>query len=430
MSFNRKSFVHYRIVELCEQESFYLSELSTIIQNECGILLEKDGSNLSGIASEMINDGFLVETGDKLFFSPPGAKDRWIKKYGNPTPCRVHFDITYDCNLYCPHCYKEAQPTKNNRFLNKNLADAFVGQFAKVKPFLIEISGGEPTLVSNLKEFLKIVKLKLGSKIKLSTNGYLLNSEDVVSLSELIDTVNISIDGFERDHDSFRGVFGSFEKAVWATKAFLNSNVNVTVATMITSFNNNYLYDFIKFVSKLRVHNLRFAPLQRVGRSKSRRVIDKFGLTPTELRRVYKDLAGLRESYKTINIETRDEMYGLQHIPFKHLYQGILRYIHCGIGRSLVSINPFGDVVPCDFADEPELILGNILKDDFLELWDENEFYKKFRKKVAKGYDKCRSCENYVLCGGGLLCNSYNSFGTFEYPDPLCPFASADADNH
>lgn len=215
---------------------------------------------------------------------------------------------------------------------------------------------------------------------------------------------------------------GAFARAIHAAQLFLKQGVNVTIASMITSFNVEYIDNFIQKMSWLGVHNLRFAPLQRVGRGKSQQILEKYGLSNAVLKHVYFKLAELRENYKTMNIETRDEMYGLQHQPFAWIYKDNNRYTHCGVGRRLISVNPNGDIVPCDFADQPELKLGNILTDDFLSVWDNNSFLNKFRKMIDEGFSECEVCDKYSLCGGGLICNSYCKTGSFNHPDPLCPY--------
>ncbi len=91
----------------------------------------------------------------------------------------------------------------------------------------------------------------------------------------------------------------------------------------------------------------------------------------------------------------------------------------CGAGRFYMSIEPNGDLYPCVFfPHDEELKLGNLLEDDFEEVWKNNPLLKTLRNKNLLD-DHCGSCESKNICGG-CRARAYTYFGDVKAPDPGC----------
>ena len=86
----------------------------------------------------------------------------------------------------------------------------------------------------------------------------------------------------------------------------------------------------------------------------------------------------------------------------------------CGAGRFYLAMEPNGDLQPCVFLP---LKIGNILEDDFEELWRCNKVLEELRNKdIIK---KCKSCKYRYYCGG-CRARAYGYFGDYLMPDPGC----------
>ena len=80
----------------------------------------------------------------------------------------------------------------------------------------------------------------------------------------------------------------------------------------------------------------------------------------------------------------------------------------CGAGRLYCAIEPNGDIKPCVFfPTNKETVLGNILKDDFEEIWDNHPLLWKLRiRENLKTYEVngkivgCGACPDKYICGG------------------------------
>ena len=91
-----------------------------------------------------------------------------------------------------------------------------------------------------------------------------------------------------------------------------------------------------------------------------------------------------------------------------------LNYFGCGAGRFYMAMRANGDLQPCVFFP---LKVGNILEDDFEELWKHNKVLQELRDKdILHG---CNTCEYRYYCGG-CRARAYAYTGDYLAPDPGC----------
>lgn len=149
-----------------------------------------------------------------------------LQDYPNHISCII---FTQGCNLKCPFC----QNSTLISFNNENLVDENeILEYLKLRTNFINgvtISGGEPTLQSDLKDFIyKIKQLKLD--IKLDTNGTNYNLLKDLVENQLIDYVAMDI----------KNSFNKYEKTSGITK--------INIENIINSINllkqNNVDYEF------------------------------------------------------------------------------------------------------------------------------------------------------------------------------------------
>ena len=58
-------------------------------------------------------------------------------------------------------------------------------------------------------------------------------------------------------------------------------------------------------------------------------------------------------------------------------YENALRLLQfigdpCSAGNRVANVDPCGNIYPCQFAQLPELRLGNIKRQEFSEIWEDN----------------------------------------------------------
>lgn len=96
-----------------------------------------------------------------------------------------------------------------------------------------------------------------------------------------------------------------------------------------------------------------------------------------------------------------------------------LKAVRCPAGTTKLSVLPDGSVYPCYlFFRHPDLALGNILKDDFQDIWQHPvlDFFRNFRGNSCPK----TGCKLHALCHGGCPALAYIFFGSLDAPDPRC----------
>ncbi len=91
-------------------------------------------------------------------------------------------------------------------------------------------------------------------------------------------------------------------------------------------------------------------------------------------------------------------------------------YGGCQAGNSLGHVTANGDLWPC--SSWP-LVLGNLLQNDLLTLWDSAARFR-VREKVSLKPGDCTGCSDYHLCFGGCRGLALNCRQDGFQRDPLC----------
>jgi radical SAM protein with 4Fe4S-binding SPASM domain len=247
--------------------------------------------------------------------------------------------------------------------------------------------------------------------------------------------VQISIDGIEPEtHDTFRGVDGAWVKAVQAVKNCVNSDIFVEVATTVTEYNFKEIPDMINLTRDLgadwfmiynfiptgngeNIVNLDISPPKRLELLKT---------AFSENRRGEMEILSTAPQYAVVadSLDSNESKVIPTHFSNPEYKSSSVRQLAdfiggCGAGRFYMSIEPNGDMFPCVFfPHRDEVILGNLLVDDFEDVWKNNNLLKNLRDKdMLEGH--CGECESRKICGG-CRARAYNYFDNVLAPDPGC----------
>ncbi len=173
-----------------------------------------------------------------------------------------HFDLTYQCNQKCFHCFN---PNAQSRFKGNGFSIGYVAKELETNEILLAIddlyelgcfnltlSGGEATLRT---DFLNIVQYarKLGFCVELYSNGQILDKKFVDKLEKYwLHKVSISIYSSDADeHDAFTGVKGSWQKSINAFKFLQQLNIKTAFKCIPTKLTINKYFDIISLGSIL-----------------------------------------------------------------------------------------------------------------------------------------------------------------------------------
>jgi radical SAM protein with 4Fe4S-binding SPASM domain len=97
--------------------------------------------------------------------------------------------------------------------------------------------------------------------------------------------------------------------------------------------------------------------------------------------------------------------------------------LQCQAGIRVLSIDPIGNIYPCQSLHKKEFLCGNILHDDLKEIYRESEVLRNCRRITAETKIICSECDLKYICGGGCKALAYNLYGNLNAHNQLfCRF--------
>lgn len=356
-----------------------------------------------------------------------GAKldQRYHNGYAAP-PVRLLINLTRQCNLRCRMCIQGSKSGEGKDLYPWNdpknqigLADwtKLLDQTAGFSP-LLSISGGEPTIYPQFREFVVEAK-KRGFVFELVTNGTLLNRDADFLVEQGVEFVSVSLDGLEEQHDEIRGHQGTFRRAVEGVRALaearkraksygpvinmgfviLKSNIHIMdqmVPLAMSLGVDSLLYQHLIFDSPEnvakhnRIMNSDWAKEQGIDMIAPSMPDGEYFLSdigPDDVRDIRagiekaKSLAGKRMVVGD-SPGLASTMLEPYYLDLDHPLKGI-----CKCLWSRAKILPDGTMIPC-----LHVLGGNITKNSFMDVWNSPQMMR-FREILKKRFfPACARC--------------------------------------
>jgi radical SAM protein with 4Fe4S-binding SPASM domain len=330
-------------------------------------------------------------------------------------PLVMSWNVTRECNMKCSHCYINATEKKLSNELSTQEGKNLMDQICQVSKPLLILSGGEPLLRPDIYELIKYGASK-GLKMGLGSNGSLIDDTVAEKLKAAgIATVSISLDShIPAQHDEFRGVAGSWEKAVNACKALRKNNVLVQVNTTLTQQNYSQIDNIMSLAEEIGVENFHLFFLVPTGRGT--KLAD---ISPQKYEdMITKTFAKVANHKLNVRPSCAPQFMRIA----KGMGLDMRQWIRgCLAGFYYCRIYPNGDVTPCPYLP---IKLGNVREITFKDIWFNSDIFKALRNPNAlKG--KCGACEHRSLCGGcrarayGLSSDFIDFCGDLHEPSDL-----------
>lgn len=394
-----------------------------------------------------------------------GLMMKGIEKYGirvpfTPAgPFEVVWNFTYKCNLRCKHCYEDAGRSRPELSTDeaKMVLDV-LSKIARIGLPALSFSGGEPLFRKDFFEVAAYAKKRI-PYVSIATNGTLITKDNAKRLKDIgIDYVEMSLDGATKEvHESFRGVPGCFEKTLNGLRNCIEEGIDVCIATVIHKENLDEVEKILGLAEELDVRFMHFNYIP-TGRAKA---LVRLDLTPKErlhvleligerivnlhLKAKEEELRTGRSSVKVDRFFSTCPQYASvvkrlsqragrrftvsAHYAAKKGVENVANFLGgCGAGRLYIAVEPNGDIKPCVFfPTNRETVVGNILRDDFDEIWDNNELFWRLRSReeletyeVNGHFVGCGNCPDKYVCGG-CRARAYSYFdGNVNAPDIGC----------
>ena len=350
-------------------------------------------------------------------------------------PLLVVWDFTHKCNLVCKHCYSNSGAIKAEELSTEEALEV-VNQLADAGVTALAFSGGEPL---TRKDFFEVARYAAdrGLYVSLASNGTLLTKENVQKIKEAkVNYIDVSIDGASaKTHDEFRGVSGTFDKAIKGLKNCVDADLCVCIATTVGKNNMAELPAIIDLAEKIQAERFTYFNFIPTGRGKDHLDQD---LSPQEREKVMHYLLNrMSAGCKTTILATAPQLArvamqcqgpaGTGEVTMSMAHMQTVKVTKkavplgefiggCGAGRLYCSISPQGDVYPCVFLP---VNVGNLRTEKFRDIWLNTPLFNSFRNRAnLKG--SCGKCDYKFICGGCRARSAAYHNGDVLNGDPGC----------
>lgn len=309
---------------------------------------------------------------------------------------QLFWECTLRCNLNCQHCGSDCKVSAVQEDMPLEHFLPVLDEIAannNPSEVLVVTTGGEPLVRKDITECGRAITQR-GFAWGMVSNGMML---DAKMLDKLIDaglqTIAISLDGFEDEHNWMRGNRQSFARAVTAIKALADATadgrqITWDVITCVNKRNINQLPAFKDFLMGIGVRQWRIFTVFPAGRAKDNAYLM---LSKEETRQVMDFITRTRaEGGIMLNYSCEGFLGPYEYDVRDHSY-------FCQAGINVASILCDGSISGC-LSIRSNYHQGNIYKQSFWQTWLKG--FDTYRNRQWMKTDKCADCDLWRYCEG------------------------------
>ena len=343
----------------------------------------------------------------------------------------VVWNVTRRCNLKCMHCYAHASGEAAKDELSTEEGKVLLDDLAQFGCPVVLFSGGEPLVRQDLLG-LADYAVKSGMRAVISTNGTLITRSVAQALKDVgLSYVGISLDGMREVNDRFRGVKGSFDRAMAGIEHCQQAGIKVGLRFTINQMNAAEIPAIFDLLEERDIPRVCFYHLVYAGRGS---VLMEEDLSREETREVV-DLIidrtrDLHERGMTKEVLTVDNHADGPYVYLRLLREGseraqeVLELLKMNegnsSGRGIGCVSWDGQVHADQFWRHHSF--GNVRERPFSQIWTDMSDPLMARLKNKKEYvtGRCASCNWLDVCAGNFRVRAEAAEGDLWAPDPAC----------
>ena len=339
-------------------------------------------------------------------------------------PMLVIWEVTQACDLACVHCRASAQ---SERAANELTTDQGYRLLDEIKSFgepLMVFTGGDPLKRPDIFDLARYaVKIGLRTNVTPSATP-LLTNEAIDRFKEAgVARMAISVDGPDAaTHDDFRGIPGTFDRAMIALRHARDIGLDTQFQTTVTRRNMHRLAEVAEIVKEVRSKMWSLFFLIVTGRA-----LENDDLAAAEYEDVFAFLYDLSKT-APFGVKTTEAMhyrrYVAQRIKAEHgaaeneNAKGVAwRTAGVSDGKGFVFVSHTGEIFPSGFLPVSG---GNVLRNPLTDVYRNADLFRSLRDTAQRG-GKCGVCEYQKICGGSRS-RAYALTGDYLAEDPRCTY--------
>jgi SynChlorMet cassette radical SAM/SPASM protein ScmF len=280
----------------------------------------------------------------------------------------------------------------------------------------VKLTGGEPLLHPQFNELITLIN-DAELEIVIETNGTLIDDKmaQVFESSSKVKFISVSLDGATPEvHDALRMVGGSFEQAVLGIKRLVEIGFRPQVICTLHQGNIADMDGVVALANQLGCGSVKFNHVQKVGRGE--KFIDEHGLSIQDIIQAY--------NYVKNELAHRSRVPLYFDIPFA--FYPIRKFLDGDLGRcsvqNIIGLLAGGEIALCGIGTTiPELVYGNIEKDDLREVWCNHPGMIALREQIPSQLEGiCKHCIHRDICQGECVAHNYSIANRLNAPYFFC----------
>ncbi|HZK57750.1 MAG TPA: thioether cross-link-forming SCIFF peptide maturase [Clostridia bacterium] len=351
-------------------------------------------------------------TAEGLLFSEDRYLDHESLKNRKAVIKALCLHIAHDCNMRCKYCFASQGDFKGERSLmstevGKKSIDFLIKNSGNRRNLEVDFFGGEPLMnfetVKEIVEYGRAEEKKYNKNIRftITTNGLLLNEENMEYINENMYNVVLSIDGRKKIHDAMRYTIsgqGTYDIIMpkFLKMARMREHRDYFVRGTFTGNNLDFASDVLH-LADLGFKSTSIEPVVTEAHH-------DYALKEEDLPIIFEQYELLAREYVKRIQEGRE--FSFFHFTMD-LGQGpcvIKRISGCGAGAEYLAITPEGDIYPChQFVGNEDFKIGTVA-----EGITDTSVCEEFSNAHIYNKSKCNNCWAKFYCSGGCHANAYN----------------------
>lgn len=301
-------------------------------------------------------------------------------------PEEMCLQVTNSCPLRCSHCSTRGGLALPDELRTEEIV-ALIQDFAQLGGQVLELSGGEPLVHPDLREFVNAAR-EAGLEIRLyssGVSGYLRGRASAPTMDSWaalheagLKKVFFNLQGSdEQSHSGITRIPGSFDAVTTSIDRARETGLFVGIHFVPMRPNYRLLRNTIKVAEACGVAE--FAILRFVAQGRGLDNNAELLLTEEEFAWFLREAVSVRQDTKTLRVRLG--------CPFN---QRILLGDDedpsvCKAGVETCHIKSTGEVLPCSAFQQGFFVLGNVRERPLSELWSDGTSWLKFRELRNRG---------------------------------------------
>ena len=343
----------------------------------------------------------------------------------NQSPLLVIWEVTQACDLACVHCRASAMPGRNPAELTTEEGYRLLDQIRAFGDPLMVFTGGDPLKRPDLYDLIRY-SVSLGLRTNVTPSATPLLTASAIDKFKRcgITRMAISVDGPDAEtHDSFRGVPGTFDRAMFALRHARDIALDTQFQTTVTRRNMNKLAQVAERVAEVRSRMWSLFFLVVTGRA-----LADDDLTAEEYEKVFEFMYDISK-VAPFDVKTTEAMHYRRYVAQRQKREHgpsnetasargmVFRTAGVSDGRGFVFVSHTGEIFPSGFLP---VSAGNVRNDSLVQVYRDSSLFRILRDPDLRE-GKCGVCEYTKICGGSRS-RAYALSGNYLAEDPRCVY--------